>query len=175
MGGYCEDFYDTKRGIYFREDSDFGFRLEDAGASIMVDPAIRVTHPFEHPGLLDPIHWARRYEMDVLLERRHPERFHDRIEVAQLGPLRFRRMVLRASAAYVATLAASTVALGFGEKGLAALFAGAAVILLVPIWAKWRFHPMRFPIVLVIPFVLVASYARGFGYARERMSRERQG
>ena len=32
VGGYCERFFDARRGVYFREDSDFGFTLREAGA-----------------------------------------------------------------------------------------------------------------------------------------------
>ncbi|HET9952317.1 MAG TPA: glycosyltransferase family A protein, partial [Candidatus Eisenbacteria bacterium] len=90
VGGYCERFFDAARGIYFREDSDFGFTLREAGARARFDPSLRVLHPHEHPGWLDPIRWARRYEMDPLLASRHPRAFREEIEVFRLGPIRLR-------------------------------------------------------------------------------------
>ena len=34
VGGYHEGFFDPANGVYFREDSDFGFTLEAAGAMV---------------------------------------------------------------------------------------------------------------------------------------------
>jgi glycosyltransferase involved in cell wall biosynthesis len=174
-GGYCEYFYDRARGIYFREDSDLGFTLEAGGARVAFDPSVRVTHPVEHPDLLDPIRWARRYEMDALLEWRHPRRFRERIEVARFGPLRVRRVVLRAGFGYVIAFAACAASLAAGESGLAALFVAIAVLCLLPIWAKWRFDLRRLPITLIVPIVLVAAYLRGIQYARKLGSPARTG
>jgi glycosyltransferase involved in cell wall biosynthesis len=91
VGGYSEAFYDARRGLYFREDSDLGFTLEAAGARIAREPAVLVKHPVEHTRWLDPLRWARRYELDALLAARHPRRFRERIEVQRFGPFRVRR------------------------------------------------------------------------------------
>jgi len=161
VGGYCEKFFDRDRGIYFREDSDFGFSLEGAGKRVRVEPTIRVTHPVEHPRFLDPLRWARRYRMDALLERRHPGRFRERIEVTQLGPFRLRRVVLRASLGYVIALVAALAAWLLDERPLAFLLLGLGALMLLPIAAKWRFHPARLPLVPIVPIVLVAAYMGG--------------
>lgn len=162
VGGYHEGFFDLERAVYFREDSDFGFTLEEAGARMGVVPEARVTHPDEHPGLLDPLRWARRYEMDALLARRHPRLFRERIEVHRLGPLRIRRPIVRAAwLCVIATFAALVVPL-LGRRewtGPLLLMAAAAFL---PIWAKWRFSPLRLSVVLVVPFVLVGSLVRGW-------------
>ena len=157
VGGYCEAFF--REEIYFREDSDFGFTLEEAVA--------RVVHPVEHPRFLDPILWARRYEMDALLRQRHPDRFHDRIEVARAGPLRFRRPFVRACHAYVLALLAAAIAAIAGEEGLTAWFLVVAGLALVAVWAKWGFAPLRLPVLPVVPIVLVVSEARGWLRARK--------
>lgn len=159
--GYAEEFYDRRSGIYFREDSDFGFRLEEAGVGVAVAPDARVVHPREHARFLDPLRWARRYEMDPLLESRHPERFRARIEVARLGPFRLRRPVLHAAFGYLVALAAAAGALLLGERGLAASLLLVAAALLLPLAAKWGFHPARWPLIPLVPFVLAASYLRG--------------
>lgn len=162
IGGYCEDFFDPGRGIYFREDSDFGFSLEQAGAKGVREPSARVTHPVEHPGYLDPLRWARRYEMDALLAARHPDQFRDRIEVHRIGPFVFRRLFVRACFAFLlAVLAALTAAL-VSEGGLAAAFIFIATAAFLTIWAKWGFNLLRLPVCLFVPFVLVFAYARGF-------------
>jgi glycosyltransferase involved in cell wall biosynthesis len=161
-GGYSTAYFDAARGIYFREDSDFGFTLEAMGARIAQEPAAVVEHPEEHSGFLDPLRWARRYEMDALLEARHPQRFHDRIEVHRLGPFVIRRPVVRASALYVlALLLAAAVGLG-GLPGTAAWFTGFAALMFLVVWAKWRFDPLRLPVYVVVPFVLVWALSRGW-------------
>jgi glycosyltransferase involved in cell wall biosynthesis len=160
-GGYREDYADPERGVYFREDSDLGFTLESLGARVAIEPRCRVTHPDEHPRFLDPMRWARRYEMDPLLARRHPDRFRDRIESHRLGPFRLRRPIVRASLAYAAALLAAGVALAAGARGAAVLLAALAAAALVPIWAKWSFDPRRLPLVPIVPFALLAALLRG--------------
>lgn len=166
MGGYCEDFFDPARGIYFREDSDFGFALEEQGAKVGVERSARVTHPTEHVRYLDPWRWARRYEMDPLLQTRHPRRFRDRIEVHRLGPFSVRRPFVRACFANVLALLAALTAALFGEAGLAASLAVVAGLALVPVWAKWRFNPIRLPVCALVPPILVLSYIQGLARAR---------
>lgn len=161
-GGYCADFFDAARGIYFREDADFGFTLEALGARVAREPAARVTHPDEHSGFLDPLRWARRYEMDALLERRHPGRFRERIEVHRLGPFTVRRPIVRASFLYVLALLLAAATWAAGLAGTAAWFAGFALLTFLVVWAKWRFDPLRLPVYLLVPFVLVRAVLRGY-------------
>lgn len=162
VGGYCEAFFDAERGIYFREDADLGFTLEEHGARIAWAPEIKVEHPVEHPGWLDPLRWARRYEMDPLLASRHPQRFRDRIEVHQLGPLRVRRPFVRACVTCLLALAGAAVSAALAQRGMAIAFLVLAGVAFVPIWAKWRFDPLRLPVALLVPVVLVAALVRGW-------------
>ncbi len=166
VGGYHEGYFEPRGGIYFREDSDFGFALEAAGAHIESAPEVRVIHPDEHPRFLDPLRWARRYEMDALLRERHPRRYRERIEVHRLGPLRVRRPIVGASVAVVAgaVLVPLLAALGYGTAARVGL--AAIGLLLLSIWAKWRFDPRKLPLVPLVPFVLVASSLRGRARAR---------
>jgi len=166
VGGYCERFFDARRGVYFREDSDFGFTAREAGARVAFEPATRVIHPPEHRGWLDPIRWAQRYEMDPLLASRHPGAFREEIEVVRLGPFRLRRPFVRACGGYVVALLAAAAALSIGEVGVAAWFAGLAVALLLVIWSKWRFDPRRILLVPIVPIVLLAALVRGRRRAR---------
>lgn len=160
-GGYHEGYFDRDLGLYFREDSDLGFTLEARGARVATEPRSRVVHPDEHPRFLDPIRWARRYQMDPLLARRHPERFRERIESHRLGPFRLRRPVVRASLAYVAALIGAAVAAWAGATGAAAGLLVLALAALIPIWAKWGFDPRRLPLVPIVPFTLLAALVRG--------------
>jgi GT2 family glycosyltransferase len=169
VGGYCEDYFDRERGIYFREDSDLGFSLEAAGARIEREPAAIVVHPEEHAGFLDPLRWARRYEMDPLLAARHPERFRERIEVYRLGPLVVRRIVVRASVVYVAALAVALAAWALRMPELAGGALIVAALALLVVWAKWRLDPRRLPLVPFVPFALLLALARGRSRARRLM------
>ncbi len=166
VGGYHEGYFDAAGGIYFREDSDFGFTLEEAGAHIVTAPEVRVTHPDEHVRFLDPLRWARRYEMDALLRERHPHRFREQIEVHRVGPLRIRRPIVVASMAVVACALVTPELLAIGRGTAAQVLLGIAGVLLLSIWAKWRFDPRKLPLVPLVPFVLVVSYLRGFPRAR---------
>jgi glycosyltransferase involved in cell wall biosynthesis len=161
VGGYCEEFFNARNGIYFREDSDLGFALEEAGAKVERESSARVTHPVEHPGYLDPLRWAQRYEMDALLAARHPDQFRDRIEVLRIGPFAFRRLFVRACFAFLLAIFAALTAAFVGEGGLAAAFVFIATLAFISIWAKWGFNPLRLPVCLCVPFVLVFAYARG--------------
>lgn len=160
-GGYAESFFEPEGRIYFREDSDFGFSLEESGARVACDRTVVVRHPDEHARFLDPIRWARRYMMDPLLKRRHPRLFRERIEVTNLGPLRLRRPFVRACVLYALGLAlAASGALAHAPRltlagGIAAL-AGLLVV-----WAKWSFDPRRLAVVPVVPFVLLAALWQG--------------
>ena len=161
IGGYCERFFDARRGIYFREDSDFGFTALEAGARVALDSTPHVVHPREHRGWLDPIRWARRYEMDPLLALRHPRAFREEIEVVWLGPLRLRRPFVRASVGYVVALLAAAAAAAIGESGVAAWFLGLAALLVCFLWSKWSLDPRKLPVVLLVPPVLLAALIRG--------------
>jgi len=166
LGGYHEGYFDPANGTYFREDADFGFTAEEAGARIVTADDPRVVHPEEHAGVFDPLRWAARYEMDALLAARHPKQFRERIEIHQLGPFRVRRPIVRASIAFLVALAAALGSFVAGQAGLAVLFLGFALIAFLPIWAKWRFDPLRLPIYLLVPFALVAALVRGASRVR---------
>jgi len=170
-GGYCEDYFDAASGVYFREDSDFGFTLEAIGARVVEAPDVRVEHPDEHARFWDPVRWARRHVMDPLLAMRHPERFRRAIEVHALGPLRVRRPIVRACLAFVVALAAAAVATAFGALVVGGLLAIVAVTALLVVWAKWRFDPRRLPVLPLVPFVLVASLLAGHRRAARLMAR----
>ena len=168
VGGYSEEFFAAAGALYFREDSDLGFTLEEAGARIAREPGAVVTHPVEHVRWLDPLRWARRYELDALLAARHPQQFRERIEVQRLGSWRMRRPVVRACVACVTALGAALVARIAGAERAALAFAALAALAFLPVWAKWRFNPLRLPVVLLVPFVMVYALLRGRLRVRRR-------
>jgi hypothetical protein len=153
--------------VYFREDADLGFALEEAGATVGRELGAVVTHPDEHLGALDPLRWARRHMMDALLEARHPARFRARLEVHRLGPLTVRRPIVRACELAALFTALALISLAAGLRPAALWLAAVAALACAVVWAKWRFDPRRLPVVLLVPFVMV--WALGVG--RQRASR----
>ena len=170
IGGFHEGYYDPENGVFFREDADLGYTLERAGAKVGREPRAVVTHPIEHPGFLDPLRWARRYEMDALLAARYPDLFRERIEVHQLGPFRIRRPVVRACFFHVIAVLAAAAALLAGESRAAAALAIAALAALALVWSKWRFAPLKLPVVVLVPWVLVKAWVWGWVRARRILS-----
>ncbi len=172
VGGYSERFFDARRGTYFREDADLGFKLEEANAVTVREPSVRVTHPVEHGRFLDPLRWAARYEMDALLAARHPRLFRERIEVHRIGAVRLRRPIVRACVFATAAALATVAAFAIGQPGPGVTFAAVFVLLCVPLWAKWRFAPARLPVVPLVPFAMTLALLRGMprasAWRRER-------
>jgi hypothetical protein len=115
---------------------------------------------------MDPLRWARRYAMDPLLAKRHPRRFHDRIEVVQMGPVRVRRPFVRACILYLLGLVIVVAGLLSGVVAVTIAGMALAVASLLIVWAKWRFDPRRSPIVPLVPFILVSSLIGGQRRAR---------
>ena len=52
-----------------------------------------------------------------------------------------------------------------GGAGAGVLLWGYAALALVPVWAKWKFSPLRLPLIPLVPFVLVASEVAGLRHA----------
>lgn len=91
LGGYSPDFYDRKEHLYFREDSDFGFRLMAAGARVRVEASMVVIHPLQFQKMSGCFRHARRYRFDPLLYKRHPREYRDFIEAKTLGSMTIHR------------------------------------------------------------------------------------
>jgi glycosyltransferase involved in cell wall biosynthesis len=91
VGGYDPRFFDGARSLYFREDSDFGFRILDAGYNVQVAGDAVVEHPEQFSTFRDALRHTRRYELDALLYRKHPVRYRSSIEVRVIGGLRVAR------------------------------------------------------------------------------------
>lgn len=91
VGGYDPDFFDAELGMYFREDADLGFRFLSLGFKAIVAHDVHVSHPQQFQRVRDYFLHARRYYLDPLLARKHPQLYREMIEVKNVGPLRVRR------------------------------------------------------------------------------------
>jgi glycosyltransferase involved in cell wall biosynthesis len=89
VDGFDEGYFAD--GLYFREDSDFGFRLQQADARVVIETDAVVRHPeqFFDDALID--RHLRRYMMDARLYRLWPRQFRASIERKRLGPIPVRR------------------------------------------------------------------------------------
>jgi hypothetical protein len=74
--------------------------------------------------------------------------------------------VVRACFFHVITVVAAAAALLAGESGAAAALALAALAALALVWSKWRFAPLKLPVVVLVPWVLVRAWLWGWVRAR---------
>jgi glycosyltransferase involved in cell wall biosynthesis len=138
LGGFETAFHDPARDLYFREDSDLGFRALDAGARAAAEPRAVVDHPPPFPDFASCVRHVRRYRFDPLLRRRHPARFREVIEVKRVLGLRFRRPHHRAALAHAALLAGAAVALAAGTATAAAVLGGGALAAALAFRSRYR-------------------------------------
>lgn len=167
-GGYDPDYFDRERGLYFREDSDLGFRLLDAGHAAAIGQDIIVAHPPQFESLRACIRHARRYVFDPLLYKRHPGRYREMIEVKRVAGMTVRRpqhsVALLDLAAVLAALA------GLAGWGSTWFFAGLALSIACGFLFRLKYQGRKamrldqFHITLgfwVVPFVYLYSLVRG--------------
>ena len=69
---------------------------------------------------------------------------------------------MRAAWVCVAAAYGALLASAFSRGALALAFLVVAGAAFLPIWAKWRFSPLRLPVALLVPFGLVAALVRGW-------------
>ena len=90
-GGFDERFFDARRGLHFREDTELYFRVRDAGGVLRHDESLVAVHPPLESSWLVPIRLARRYYFDPLLAREHPRAFRELAGTRRVGPVSLRR------------------------------------------------------------------------------------
>lgn len=169
VGGFDESFYDRRRRMHFREDTDLYFRLLDAGARITHDPDLVVVHPPLGWSFWTPWVESRRYYFDPLLRRKHPVRFRRLTEERRLGPISLRRA--RHMAAWVHVGGCLATVLGTIARRRALARSGAVVLGLgwvantVALSWRRRLSPkLLLPTVAVAgltPWVYLWNYYRG--------------
>jgi glycosyltransferase involved in cell wall biosynthesis len=154
----------------FREDTDFAFRLLDAGSRIAFAEAAVVDHPPTDGRLLTPLRQARRYLLEPLLRRKHPGRYRGEVDVHRLGGLRVARPRQKVYAANAALAAAAAAAWALGAPaGWTAAGAGGwalTYLLVLSAHRPWRARSARealaVPLIAAaVPFVYAFSVLEG--------------
>ncbi len=116
LGGYDENYYDPQRHLYFREDSDLGFRILDAGYSVALAPEVIIRHPPQFNALTDCLRHGRRYVFDALLFKKFPSRYRTMIEAKNIFGLKVCRPQYLLALAYVLFLALAIAAVGASSR-----------------------------------------------------------
>lgn len=118
VGGFDEGYFDDE--LYFREDSDFGFRLLAAGARVVVEPRAVVRHPPQFFDRASIDRHLQRYRMDARLYRRWPELYRKSIERKKLGPIPLRRPLHWISLLWALSVVAAIAAAALGRWSITA-------------------------------------------------------
>ena len=168
-GGYDESFFDARRGLHFREDTELYFRLYEAGVRTVYDADLVAEHPPLPASYRSPILLARRYGFDPRLSRLHARQFREMNHGRKIGPVSLRRARHDAALAHVAGVTVGVVGVALGHRALMAAGAGLAVAG----WGatagalSWRRHvapshllPLA-AVSAIVPWVYVWNYYRG--------------
>lgn len=168
VGGYSPEFFDRTKGLYFREDSDFGFRLLKAGYTVRLDERLLVLHPEQFTSLAACYRHVRRYVFDPLLYRRHPVEYRRMIEVKKVFGREVRRPLHYAALAAVPAML--LLAGGIAAGSIPAWGGGSLLLLAVSTLFRVRYKGRKALQLyragetagfLGIPFVYLLSLLRG--------------
>lgn len=128
LGGLDGAFFDHDTGIFFRDDTDLGYRILEAGYE-SVRPEDVIAH---HPPLFDDTKscfaHARRYMFDPLLYRKHPRLFRSLLERKRIGRISFSRPMHYSSLLYCIGLLLTLLGVVTGLPIVAGVSAGVAGI-----------------------------------------------
>jgi hypothetical protein len=176
VGGFDERFYDARRRLHFREDTDLHFRLSQVGHALTYDGSLVTEHPPLPESFWSPIRAARRYTFDPLLARKHPKQFQRLVGERRLGPVPLRWARHAAAVTFGQGLVAAIIGLVLGHTWLALL--GLAIV--VPAWMvnavalSWKRRLRLAHIVplaaaaAIAPLVYLANYYVGMAKFRHR-------
>jgi GT2 family glycosyltransferase len=117
-GGFDERFFDARRRLHFREDTELHFRLAEAGRTMAYDPDFVAHHVVHAASFLTPVRLSRRYFFDALLAREHPERYRNLIRSRAVGPISLRLMRHLAAVAFLAGLGLTACGLAVSSRAL---------------------------------------------------------
>lgn len=123
-GGFSEEFFSRKLGIYHHEDADIAFRLIQIGrVSFFSD--LLVYHPAYERSIWEPIKISKKAYFDPLLAKRHPKEYA-KLTTRRVGPIRIKHARIRIRLTIVASSIAVLVLLLLGHWHVS----GIALILL---------------------------------------------
>jgi glycosyltransferase involved in cell wall biosynthesis len=128
LGGLDGAFFDNNTGIFFRDDTDLGYRILEAGYE-SIHPEDVIAH---HPPLFNDIKscfaHAQRYMFDPLLYRKHPRLFRSLLERKRIGSISFSRPMHYSSLLYCISLLLALLTLSIGLPVAAGVCAAVAAI-----------------------------------------------
>jgi glycosyltransferase involved in cell wall biosynthesis len=167
-GGYDQEYFDRVRGLYFREDSDLGFRLLDRGCVVTIAPDVIVAHPRQFSTVSACIHHARRYVFDPLLYKRHKRRYREMIEVKDLGGMTIHRPQHYVALVHLAAVLLAVVGAYMGHTALCLSGLGASLVSAMVFRFKYQGRGALRPAAIhetagfwIVPFVYLAALVRG--------------
>ncbi len=138
VGGMDEEFWDGDLKMFFRDDSDLGFRVIEAGYNTIRSHEVVAWHPQNFYSLQSSFAHVRRYMFDALLYRKHPRLYRKYIERKKVGPVRFGRPMHYASVMYIAAWVLALGSLIFGNlQGI--MVASLAIVSAYSI-VRYKFH-----------------------------------
>lgn len=84
-GGYDPEFNSVEDNLYFRDDTELGFRLmKNSSINIAKKSDVVVEHPEQFTDIRRCFRHALRYQFDPLLYKKHPKEFRTSIDVKKI-------------------------------------------------------------------------------------------
>lgn len=169
VGLFDESFYDKRRRVHFREDTDFAFRVLDAGWEIRFAPDLRAFHPPLGASWRRPLRLAERHMFDPLLKKKHPRRYLRDVDVHWILGVRTSRLRKKIYTACLLSLTGLAVSLVAGASAAAAAFGALLACTYLGVVAlhvrgrtiSFRDGVLIAAIALFVPFVYWRAVARG--------------
>jgi GT2 family glycosyltransferase len=168
-GGFDERFFDARRGLHFREDTELHFRLLEEGRTVSYDPELVARHTLHDASFLTPVRLTRRYFFDALLAREHPNRFRELIRSRAVGPFSLRLMRHLAAIGFPAGLVLTACGVALSSRPLLFIGLGIAVAAWVgtAVGVAWKRAvrigdvPRLAAVALLVPWVYAFHFYRG--------------
>jgi len=126
LGGLDKAFFDHATGLFFRDDTDLGYRILEAGYESVRPEDVIAHHPPLFSDTKSCFAHAKRYMFDPLLYRKHPRLFRSLLERKRIGPISFSRPMHYMSLLYCLGLLLVLLAVAIGLSVVAVVFASVA-------------------------------------------------
>lgn len=167
LNGFDPRFYDRRRKIHFREDTDLAFRALKLGYEIRFDPQVLAFHPPLPASFLSPVKDARRYMHDPYLFAKHGLYAKQHVDINRVAGISLKRPRQKLYSLSVLLFVSNFAAIGVPRLytytlGSYALSIVAVVILHCHQSRRFWSDCARFlPLGIVIPFVFAWYWACG--------------